>query len=667
MSSEGLRQGRKLGAVALCAVLVFFVWFVRPFVSAGLPYFSGEDEAHHFNRTVEMVKEGRFDPQYFHKPSLHFYLRMPVVAAAFLASVRNGHIRKIQEIRTRDSYGLAGYNFTASHPGIVKANRWFSVFLGLGVLLLVYAITQQLTHSQLAGISAALFLGFSPDFIEESAKISVDIVMCFFCLLTLWAAIESLYRVSMVRILFVGLLAGLSISSKYNALPIALVPLMLAWGAKERRGMFLLAALFSLPVGFLIGTPFALSSLPLFLNQLAYEIWHYGVAGHAGHMAEPGLDQLRFFITWMGWQSLGWLALGGTLLGAIFAARQVPRKAIFLLVFAACFFALMVSQKANFTRNLLVLLPLGAIGATFFGSLLLTPFQKSRVVSVLVWGIFCFSLSLQPATRAFALRGEALRAHDSRDEAAQWLEQNPIDGETALAGNLQLPWSLRTAPSYSVVNTSQLRPQELYLRGFDRVVLGSGTTEWWARLKREQMVAGVPGTQRIVTNPLVQIFSLRNAFSERALQQFVEHTPKFQIPLKRADAELAAGAVYVCSPEVLSSGEEYCWITSRVSELILEKGAQTERWRNGPVRLILRVMSPWASQLGHITVGGVTREFRLAKAGEFEELHFDFPACTEDHIWVELSDVHAPASFGASADTRRLGLALSKARLFSLR
>ena len=92
--------------LAITAAIALVWW--RPWIEGGLPYLYQEDEAHHHNRTVEMVKEGRFNPNYFLKPSLHFYLRMPVIAAGFLYEVSQGRVRKLEELKTRDPRGLAG-------------------------------------------------------------------------------------------------------------------------------------------------------------------------------------------------------------------------------------------------------------------------------------------------------------------------------------------------------------------------------------------------------------------------------------------------------------------------------------------------------------------------------------------------------------------------------
>src|SRR3990167_1306941 len=125
------------GCYLIAFVLLLALWLRLPFVSRDLPYFAREDEAHHFNRVVNMVKSGDFNPHYFHKPSLHFYLRMPVVALSFLWNVSEGHIRSVEDIRTGDPFGLNGYAFAVSHPGIVKWNRSFSVL----IILLVIAFT----------------------------------------------------------------------------------------------------------------------------------------------------------------------------------------------------------------------------------------------------------------------------------------------------------------------------------------------------------------------------------------------------------------------------------------------------------------------------------------------------------------------------------------------
>ena len=71
----------KKAAMVACAVLLALV-LRAPLVSSNSRYFYHEDDAHHFNRTVEMAQRFDLNPSYFNKPALHFYLRMPVVWAS---------------------------------------------------------------------------------------------------------------------------------------------------------------------------------------------------------------------------------------------------------------------------------------------------------------------------------------------------------------------------------------------------------------------------------------------------------------------------------------------------------------------------------------------------------------------------------------------------------
>ena len=49
----------------LALVIVFgaLLWLRFPSINAQLPYFTQEDEAHHFNRVVRMVQNGKWDPE----------------------------------------------------------------------------------------------------------------------------------------------------------------------------------------------------------------------------------------------------------------------------------------------------------------------------------------------------------------------------------------------------------------------------------------------------------------------------------------------------------------------------------------------------------------------------------------------------------------------------
>ena len=90
------------------------------------------------------------------------------------------------------------------------------------------------------------------------------------------------------RLVGAGLAAGLAFSTKYNALPIVALPLIVCLISGRRSAGATLLALSMAVVGFLLGTPYAVLDLPRFLNDMAFETWHYGTAGHGAAPASPG-------------------------------------------------------------------------------------------------------------------------------------------------------------------------------------------------------------------------------------------------------------------------------------------------------------------------------------------------------------------------------------------
>ena len=498
-------KNRSLGLMLLCLVLLIALWFRLPFIGTGLPFFYQEDEAHHYNRVVEMVKNGELDPKYFHKPSLHFYLRMPVVAAGFLWNVRSGHIKTVEEIKTRDAYGVGRYAFTTSHSGIVKWNRAFSVALSLLLVLTTYYIGLAVFSSETVGLIAATFVAFSPELVSNSATIGVDVVMSLFVALSVLAALHLYKDFSWKKLLLCGILSGLAFSSKYNALPVTLLPLIVCLLRRQHTLSNLLIAIFSPKLGFLIGSPYVLSSIPLFLNQFAYEIWHYGIAGHAGNEAEPGLEQFLFYTGWFRDSAIGIVILTLSAFGLIATLAKLSRNKVVFLSFPVLYFTLMVFQRANFTRNMLVLIPFFAVMAAYTAVLIWDALKDKPVIQRTSLAVILILALLQPLILTVEQRTVAKMTEDSRLRADKWLakaSKNYFD--TAVAGELQFPPHTYLRPGAEKFNQLLVKPVDLYLSGFNRVVLGPGallSDDQYNYIKLDKNFPGEGEIQRIVNNP----------------------------------------------------------------------------------------------------------------------------------------------------------------------
>jgi hypothetical protein len=621
-----------------------------------MPYFYAEDEAHHFNRTVEMVKEGRYNPQYFHKPSLHFYLRMPVVALAYLWSAQRGHLNSVQEIETRNSFGLAGYQFTASHPGIVKWNRAFSAFLSLLTIILAYLICHEITGRISSSLLAALLTSISPEFLFNSPVIGVDIVMSFFCMAGTYAALKVYKHFSLKGLAITGILCGLAVSSKYNALPIAVLPLALCLGLKHFKPAELLTAAITPALGFFLGSPFILVSIPMFLDHLSYEMWHYGVAGHVGHTAEPGIDQALFYANWMVTDGLGWLASLIALAGLALLRTERKKEAALFLLYPTLFAALMIGQKANFTRNMISIIPFIAVLTAAGYELILKRLVSDRMKFTAAFWIGAVFLCFQPLIGSLRFNRDLKSAPESRKAAAEWLtSKSQTASDIAIAGKLLFPTAIYRLPGMSRVDSTKETPASLYQAGFNYFVAGPETEfspEMISLLAKEKEFEGVDEKQRIINNPKIEVYRF-----EPEAEEFVRAHQENTALVPRRTLGISDG-VFTCANEngesVLGMGEDYCWMSSRLSVLSL-KGAKS------PVTL--EVMTPWASQKLKFQTKDWSFEFDFSgtKLGEWNSIALPLPAqALRDNadLLLQITEVHSPAARKLSADTRRLGVAV---------
>ena len=351
--------------LTLGAVIVLGLWLRYPQIGAGMPYFYQEDEGHHFNRLVEMVKNGDFNPHYFNKPSLHFYLRMPAIAGSFLWSARANEIESIQDIVTRDDAGLGGYAWSASHPRVVEWTRSVSTILSLLTIFVSYLLASQLVDSRWPAVLAALLVACSPALVSDSEKIGVDTLMTLMCVTTIYLAVRAMAEPTIGRIVATGFVAGLAVSSKYNALPIAAIPVLACLLSRRYSMAGLTAALVMPAAGFLVGTPFALVEIPAFLDGMAFEVRHYGVLGHGSATIEPGWPHARAFLGWMLNVAAGLLPTFLGLAGAGLLLWRRQRVGLLVLFFPACFLLLMVNQRVAFFRNMLVMIPFFCILAVW--------------------------------------------------------------------------------------------------------------------------------------------------------------------------------------------------------------------------------------------------------------------------------------------------------------
>jgi len=110
-------------------------------------------------------------------------------------------------------YRIFGYNF--------MYGKYFSVFLALLSIVLIFIIGKKLYH-QSAGIVAALFFAVSPDMVYPGRRAVQESLGIFILLLAIYFAIEYFQKQKLVKIFICGIFLGLSIATKYIFIPSAI-------------------------------------------------------------------------------------------------------------------------------------------------------------------------------------------------------------------------------------------------------------------------------------------------------------------------------------------------------------------------------------------------------------------------------------------------------------
>jgi len=220
---------------------------------------------------------------------------------------------------------------------------------------------------------AASLLGLSWEVGYHARWAAPDVVMTMSVALCVMALVRALDAPEKRRWLWLGALAaGLATGTKYNA-GLLLLPLLgVGWavgrGALLRERFAILAKLVAtFAATFLVTTPGAVLRPLVFLQNVRFEMRHYGELGQYGFTVGAGRDHLT--------RNLDYLAttlpspylvasLAVTLLvlvGAGVLVRESRGKALLLVGVPLLYLAYLSMQRVLFVRNLLFLAPFGAV------------------------------------------------------------------------------------------------------------------------------------------------------------------------------------------------------------------------------------------------------------------------------------------------------------------
>ncbi|MDI6892275.1 MAG: glycosyltransferase family 39 protein [Actinomycetota bacterium] len=432
----------------------------------GLPHIYHPDEAAIVGPVHLIVQTGDFNPHWFNWPSLYIYIQVFVYVARFLFGVSKGSYASLADVTL---------------PGFYFWGRLVTALLGTFTVYVVYLIGRKMFDRE-TGLLAALFLALYFLHVKDSHYLTVDVPATFFVALSFFFSYLVLEKNETKHYILAGLIAGLAAATKYNAI-LVVIPLALAYVFRSLRdGVFggkVWLGFFFAALGFFIGCPYSVLDLPTFLDGVAFDIYHYRM----GHEGFEGSNNWLFYSRYLFREGVGPtlfpLTCGGVLLS--FAKRR--EKDWLLLSFPLIYFVLLSTQKVNFVRNLLPILPFlaifGAIFARRAATVILDQVKLARSLRIALIAIFLISVLTLPVVKALEF-GYGCSQKSTRTLAAEWIEANIPKGSRIVIEDYAPPIS----GDFEVIGFRlQDHPLDFYAKeGFDYLVFSSGS---YARFFKE--------------------------------------------------------------------------------------------------------------------------------------------------------------------------------------
>ncbi len=436
-----------------------------------LPYIFHPDEPLSLSVILPIFKNADLNPHFFEYPSIFYYLNALAYVPYYWVGKLLGIFTTRADILAPETL-VMGVTRTAM-PGTLIMGRLVTVLFGVATVGMVYLAGKRLTGKPVVGLAAALLLAISLPNASLSRFVSPDTFMVFFATAAFLACVL-IYQQGKTRYyVLAGILAGLAISTKYNA-GVILGPLFAAHFLRNGKSGFanrnIYLAILVTGLAFLAGTPYAVLDFKAFWAGMTYQAQHYST-GHAGMEGNSLLWYLEYMGTTGGIIYL--LAVGGMLLGFYRRSREVILAASFPLVY----YAFIASMAVRNDRTFLPLTPFLFILAAYFAEFLFsaaarlsTRWQKGAQGAVSLLVLLAVALAVNSTVNA-TIR---LTTTDSRTTARTWIDAN-LPGGAKIA--IEAYSAFVDPGRFSVTGIGRMidHPADWYVsNGFDYLVFGVG-------------------------------------------------------------------------------------------------------------------------------------------------------------------------------------------------
>jgi 4-amino-4-deoxy-L-arabinose transferase-like glycosyltransferase len=380
-------------------------------ISGGLPQSYVADEYDFVHAGLRMMKGGDLNPHWWFHPSLQRYLALATYTAVFLAGVPQGRWSRVAQVTEED---------------MLYWGRFVGVMAGTATVLVAYLLGRRLFGAR-AGLLAAALLAVFPAAVQHSQYNKPDPVVALLTAVSVLVTLVYLQRGGGARALAGGVTIGLAASAKYNGI-LVVVPFLLAVAFRLGRRMLTRADLYlgaaGTLLGFLMGCPFFLTEIHLFLDQVAYDISTYA---HEGREGAEGVDNWASHGVWTSRYGAGYWASRAGLAGLALALYRIDAARAVFLSFPVLYFGYYGAQRINFRGNLLPVYPFLAVLAAYatvelLGWLQRTRLGRRRVVVAVAGAVLLGLLIAPPLWTSVRFDVESTRP-DTGNAAREWIDR----------------------------------------------------------------------------------------------------------------------------------------------------------------------------------------------------------------------------------------------------
>lgn len=384
--------------------LILRVWGIN----FGLPYKFHQDEPIIVNHALA-YGTGDLNPHFFIIPPLASYILFGFYILYFFIGSICGIFRGAEEFvltffRDPTPFYIIGRVILGILPSIL------SVYLTYKIALKVV--------SKKAALYASLVMAVTFLNCINAHYAYTDNLLVLFVILSFISMARLIDNQRRIDYAVTGLVVGLAVATKYNAL-LLMAPFLIAHIIGKRKEG--LSNLINLNVMIFAGTavltfiicnPYSILDASFFWESLTHRI-RGGYRGLGHHLAYSLFEGLGAIPTILG------------AIGLVWFLKKDFKKAIFLLSFPVIFYIHLVFKSQPFPRYALPMVPFLAIGMAF---LMFELYEKVKTKALKI-AIIVVSLLLVMPTTAKSIKADTLfTSKDTRIEAKEWIEKNVPPG-----------------------------------------------------------------------------------------------------------------------------------------------------------------------------------------------------------------------------------------------